>query len=561
MADKKLNIKVGLKGAKKAEKGLGKVNSSMKSMAKSALVAGGSFFAVQGIIRGFSAVIKLAGEQQKAEKKLETALGHTSKALLNQASAFQKQSKHGDETIISMMALASNMGIAEDKIGETTKMAIGLSEALGVDLNMAMKAAAGAIQGDTNMLTRYIPELKTTKDATEKLEIVQRAANKGFEQSIKSTETMAGSMTQAGMAMGDAGEQLGSFLAPAVTNISNWFSSAATSAGEFFQRATETSLETSIRELQSLGVNTLNLELAFSKAESAKAKYMAVGLRGEEEISKNLNQNSMLRAELLEKQANLQIKLLESGTSQEDLEATALASKWSIYGVGVTTLAVEASARLENLKLLELELLGLEKQSGLDQAELEIVQKQKAAKEQVLALEKAIEESKNNQADIPKTESKDEEKIVELKKKKQELVIQELKQAALVQGSAKDAMKAVVRAESMEAVAGYISSVLKNVPFPANLILAAGGGALVSGLLDSGLSKFAQGGIVQGQGSGDTVPAMLTPGEVILNQAQQSNLVGGMGGVTINVSAPLVDETILDTIIPAIEKAHRMNLA
>ena len=33
MADKKLNIKVGLKGAKKAEKVLGKVNSSMKSMA------------------------------------------------------------------------------------------------------------------------------------------------------------------------------------------------------------------------------------------------------------------------------------------------------------------------------------------------------------------------------------------------------------------------------------------------------------------------------------------------------------------------------------------------
>jgi hypothetical protein len=73
--------------------------------------------------------------------------------------------------------------------------------------------------------------------------------------------------------------------------------------------------------------------------------------------------------------------------------------------------------------------------------------------------------------------------------------------------------------------------------------------------------EFADGGIVQGQGTGDTVPAMLTPGEVILNQAQQSNLVGGMGGVTINVSAPLVDETILDTIIPAIEKAHRMNLA
>jgi hypothetical protein len=74
--------------------------------------------------------------------------------------------------------------------------------------------------------------------------------------------------------------------------------------------------------------------------------------------------------------------------------------------------------------------------------------------------------------------------------------------------------------------------------------------------------QFAQGGIVPGQGTGDTVPAMLTPGEVILNKAQQENLVGGMGGgITINISAPLVDETVIDTIIPAIQKAQRMNLA
>ena len=33
------------------------------------------------------------------------------------------------------------------------------------------------------------------------------------------------------------------------------------------------------------------------------------------------------------------------------------------------------------------------------------------------------------------------------------------------------------------------------------------------------------------------------------------------GGVVINISAPLVDETIVDTIIPAIQKAQKMNLA
>ena len=53
-------------------------------------------------------------------------------------------------------------------------------------------------------------------------------------------------------------------------------------------------------------------------------------------------------------------------------------------------------------------------------------------------------------------------------------------------------MKQVVRSETMEAVAGYLSSVLKSVPFPLNLIAAAGGGALVSGLMEKQLSKIPQ---------------------------------------------------------------------
>ena len=31
--------------------------------------------------------------------------------------------------------------------------------------------------------------------------------------------------------------------------------------------------------------------------------------------------------------------------------------------------------------------------------------------------------------------------------------------------------------------------------------------------------------------------------------------------ITVNVTAPLVDETVVDSIIPAIEKATRLNLA
>ena len=82
----------------------------------------------------------------------------------------------------------------------------------------------------------------------------------------------------------------------------------------------------------------------------------------------------------------------------------------------------------------------------------------------------------------------------------------------------------------------------------------------VSELFDEVVPKFAQGGIVPGSGNQDSVPAMLTPGELILNQSQQENLVNN-SGVTINISAPLVDETVVDSIIPAIERAKSLGTA
>ena len=92
-------------------------------------------------------------------------------------------------------------------------------------------------------------------------------------------------------------------------------------------------------------------------------------------------------------------------------------------------------------------------------------------------------------------------------------------------------------------------------------------GALTASLISSIQSrslKFAEGGMVPGvdTGQGDTVPAMLTPGELILNQAQQNNLAGGLGGVTINFTGPVTnDEYVRDFIIPEIDKVIKSNLA
>tara|TARA_R110000744_G_scaffold139031_2_gene250032 strand:+ start:412 stop:3084 length:2673 start_codon:yes stop_codon:yes gene_type:complete len=97
-------------------------------------------------------------------------------------------------------------------------------------------------------------------------------------------------------------------------------------------------------------------------------------------------------------------------------------------------------------------------------------------------------------------------------------------------------------------------------------------GALQAGLVMSQKPpSFEKGGMVGGQrhSQGGTMieaergefvmsrSAVQSVGVETLNQMNQ----GGGGGLTLNISAPLIDETIIDTIIPAIQKAQRMNLA
>ena len=72
--------------------------------------------------------------------------------------------------------------------------------------------------------------------------------------------------------------------------------------------------------------------------------------------------------------------------------------------------------------------------------------------------------------------------------------------------------------------------------------------------------RHSQGGTMIEAEQGEFVmsrKAVNSIGTSALNQMNQ----GGGGGITLNISAPLVDETVIDSIIPAIQKAQRMNLA
>ena len=149
---------------------------------------------------------------------------------------------------------------------------------------------------------------------------------------------------------------------------------------------------------------------------------------------------------------------------------------------------------------------------------------------------------------------------MEIGKVKKENIQRDLRGAILSGQSAKQAMASVVRAETMEAVAGLLSSILKTVPYPLNLILGAGAGAVASSMMDNALAgiKAETGyeGVV-------TKPTLFLTGEN--NKPEQVSVtpLGGQStsGITVNISAPLVDETVVDSIIPAIERAKSLGTA
>lgn len=128
-----------------------------------------------------------------------------------------------------------------------------------------------------------------------------------------------------------------------------------------------------------------------------------------------------------------------------------------------------------------------------------------------------------------------------------------------------------IRSKVQEASASHIANIFKSVPFPLDVILAAGAQATIAGIFNTvvsgGGNSFATGGsfvtnkrttlpIGNGIVVGDNASGMERVDITPLPSPVQAN----QGNITINISAPLVDETVVDHIIPAIQRAQRLGL-
>jgi len=153
--------------------------------------------AVAGFVLMTKRMINAFMEQERAELQLANAMklagDYTKEAhadMVKYAGALQMVTRYGDETILSAMNLLSTYRLQGDTLKWATARALDFTSAMGtmgMDISTAARYMGMAMQGNIEVLGRYIPQLRQStneklKDmsATEKVTYFMKLMNEQF---------------------------------------------------------------------------------------------------------------------------------------------------------------------------------------------------------------------------------------------------------------------------------------------------------------------------------------------------------------------------------------------
>jgi len=198
-----LFVKLGLK-SQEFESGMKKAGGSVNTFGGIVKKIGpmiAAAFSVAAVYNFFKSSLSLAAEQIKVENELAAALRANGKEVDNNlrryktfASQMQRVTTIGDETTLGLLRLAESMQSKAPE--EAAKMAIGLSKALGMDLQTATRAAVLAQNGNFMALSRYIPALREATSEVDKFAAVQKTVASGMQIAFAETNTAKGKLEQ-----------------------------------------------------------------------------------------------------------------------------------------------------------------------------------------------------------------------------------------------------------------------------------------------------------------------------------------------------------------------------
>jgi hypothetical protein len=543
MADKKLNIKVSTTGAGKAKQEVGGLNGAISKMGKAVGIASAAYFGARGLISGLSSVIRLAGEQEQAEKKLEVALGKTSKALLSHASALQKMTTFGDEAIIGVQASLAAFIKDEEQIKKATEATLDMAVAMGMDLKAAGDLVAKTLGSSTNAMSRYGIQVEGAVGSTERLEsLTNNVATLFGGQASAQAETMAGSLDQMSASVGDAGEALGELLSPMVITTAKAIKTLAERVGNVIDRFKD-----------------------FGKEVDAV----------------------LLDKTALAKQAMEEFKISIKGLSEEEL--LNLGHVIEDGGKKLKRYSDASKTSNEKLEILEATILKLREEQAKLAPVLETTTDLRKNESGIIfeldsEYTKFIETQKVNLANQVAEAGMVERLIQDYPELANALGLVEAKSSVLgdqikLAGALSSALQTTFDPDlgAGEAFKGFViqlMSAMQGVILASKAVSEAltftftgplGVGAAIASVIALEAAKAGVRSIKFAETGFDGVvnqPTMFMTGEgnkaerVSVTPLQGPN-INGPQGITLNISAPLVDETVIDSIIPAINSAVR----
>ena len=595
----KSNAKVG-KGATDITTKNRLLNNSFATLRSKMLLASfaGSIFAMT-----IGKLTKLMGEQELAEKKLETALGKRSNALLAFASAQQKVTTYGDEETITAMSLVGAYTTNEKAIARLTEASMDLASAKGMDLKSAVDLVSKSVFSSTNALSRYGVTIEGSVGSTERLESATKTLSALYGgQAKKQAETFLGSMKQLGNSAGDVGEKFGAVVAPAILlgakalkafadsidaeeikaygtallGVAGTYVLFTKGAGlakiamqalnkvsrknllllagmvaigavldkmDIFKDEGAVDLTKALKDLEGQigklsGKQNESLS-SLNALELAQAKYADVVISGDDALTVKQSQNQMKRKQMMT-ELNFGLHM----SSEEHAEVFKGQASKEIEWIALLMENFKIEKEIQAQKLNSLKMLNAEFANSVSAIEGAMSAQDEKSKREEIASANSIQNEAKRQSTIDAIGVKYDKKQQDRSKK-----MKIWKQASALSNTALSVTQ-VLADETIK------PSWLK---FPIAGLMIAQGLAQVATIE---AQAFAKGGdfvtnkpemIMVGEAGREHVK--ITPIDRPESRALKD------GGLTINVSAPLVDETILDTIIPAIEKAHRMNLA
>ena len=204
-------------GLSSARKALSSFGSSVLKVGKWLTVG---FLAGATALAGFAAkAISAYAEQESAHRSLAAALdaqGQSAKKLLplliDIAEAIQEETGADAEATVAGMAKMQMLGVQTSKLGEAARAVVAL-KSVGLDEAAAQKAVAMAMQGNYDMLNRYVPALRAATSEAEKARIVNDLFTKGYAQQKAALNTVQGQWDLLKTRLGDVWEEIGRGIA------------------------------------------------------------------------------------------------------------------------------------------------------------------------------------------------------------------------------------------------------------------------------------------------------------------------------------------------------------